>query len=126
MSVNEVAASGVRNRLEEVQRICENGGEAVPTSAVEIIELSRDVVETKHKNAKLVDRVKDLERELEDGRSVKRLTCVNLVISATLVQTLEAKVNDADAKCAKMLDKAAQTEENSRSCTSSLEALLKA
>lgn len=38
----------------------------MPTSIVEFIDLSRDDVETKRYNAKLVDRVSELERELRN------------------------------------------------------------
>lgn len=66
VSADEVAASGVCNKLKQIPRICEDGGEAVPTFVVEVIKPSHEIVETKHDNAKLTNRIVDNERELED------------------------------------------------------------
>lgn len=81
VSVNEVAACEVRDKHKEAQYICEDGCKAVLTSAVRVIALYGDVVESKRKNAKLVSRVNDLEGEQEGVPSVKRLACVTLKVS---------------------------------------------
>lgn len=79
------------------------------TFVVEVIERFRDAFETKRENGKLVDRFHDLERELEDVRSIERLVCVNLKVVTTSVQTLEAKIKYADAKYTKVVGKEAHT-----------------
>lgn len=66
VSVDEVTASSVRNKLTKDQSIREDGSKAVPTSVVEVIQLFKDIVETKRKNAKIVDRLDDLKKKLED------------------------------------------------------------
>lgn len=76
--------------IKEIQRMCEDEDEAVLTIAVEVIEQFRDAVGTKRKNAKLVDRVNHLKRELETARSVERLTCVNLEVPLSRIMTSEA------------------------------------
>lgn len=53
VSAKEVASSGMRGKLQEVQCVCENSGEAVPTTIVEVVELARVGVEAKRKNATL-------------------------------------------------------------------------
>lgn len=51
VSVDEVAASGLQEKLREIQRLCEESGEAVPVTVVEVVDLARVVVETKRENA---------------------------------------------------------------------------
>lgn len=79
----------------------------MPTSIVEVIELSRDVVETKRENAKLIDRINDPERESEDVQSVEQQTCVNLEATTARRQTVETQVKDTDANYAKVVAEAA-------------------
>lgn len=50
------------------------------TSVIEVIELSKKVVETKHNNAKLFDCINNLEKNLEDVKSIERLVYVNLEV----------------------------------------------
>lgn len=47
----------------------------MPTSFIEVIVLSRDVVETRRYNAKLVDRNRDLVQKLKDVKTVERPAC---------------------------------------------------
>lgn len=110
---NDMAASGVGNKLKEVQRLCEDEGEAVLTFVIEVIELSREVIETKRDKGKLVGLISDLERELVDVPSLKRLACVSLELMSVGIKTLEVQVKDADAKYAKVVDETAQTKEKS-------------
>lgn len=125
LSVNEVAASKVCDMVKEVQRICENGGIAVPTSFIDVIELLIEVVETKRKNVKLVNRINDLEKDSKDVRSVERLVCVKLEVASARVKALEAQVSDADAKYAKIVDETTHTKKDLRSRMSSLDSLEK-
>lgn len=50
----------------------------MPTSVVKVVELSRNVVNSKRDNARLVRRNADLVKALEDGRSLERLMCDKL------------------------------------------------
>lgn len=54
----EVSTSGSCSSLEKLQRVCESGGEAVSMSTVKVIDLARQCVEIKSKNAKLPKRNK--------------------------------------------------------------------
>lgn len=56
-SVDEMAASGVCDKLKEAQRIRKGGGKAVPPSVVGVFRLSRIVLKMRRKNIKLVARV---------------------------------------------------------------------
>lgn len=40
MTVDELPAFGVRRKLTEIQQICKDKGESVPTSLIEVIDLS--------------------------------------------------------------------------------------
>lgn len=53
MAVEEVALSGVPGKLQKVQRVCEDGGEVVPTFVVEVIEPACEGIEDRRENAKL-------------------------------------------------------------------------
>lgn len=50
VAAKEVATAGIRSKLREVQRVCEDGGETVFTTIVKVVELARKGVETKRKN----------------------------------------------------------------------------
>lgn len=51
VTAEEAATSGIRNKLREVQRVCDDSGEAVPTTIVEVVELAREGINAKRKNA---------------------------------------------------------------------------
>lgn len=72
VSVNEVAVSGVCDKLKEVQRIYGYGGDTMSTSVVKVIGQSQEIVDTKRTSTKLAGRVSNLSRESQDVRSVKR------------------------------------------------------
>lgn len=112
MFVDEVVESGVRHKFEESQRIRGYKSKAVSTSIAKKIELSRNVVETKRKNAKLVECISHLMKDLENVWPVRRLKRFNLEKTAALVQTLETQLKDVHAKHAKhakVIDKKAQS-----------------
>lgn len=64
LNFKEVASSVLRNKLQEVQRVCVDGGKAVPTIVVEVIEYAREGIEMNRKNATLSDRNTDTEAKL--------------------------------------------------------------
>lgn len=72
MTAEKVAISRIRRKLRKVQRVGEDGGESVPTTTVGLIELARESIETKRKNATMCSRQKDLEVKLVDIRAAKR------------------------------------------------------
>lgn len=55
VTVDEVARLALRGKLREVQRICEEAGRPVPSTVVDVVAISRDVVETKRENVVMVD-----------------------------------------------------------------------
>lgn len=126
VSVDDVVAFTVRDKLKKIQSICEDESKAVPTSVVKVVELSRLIFETKRKNAKLAYRVSDPERELEDMWSIEELARVSLEVATTRVQALEAEVKNANAKNTKVVDKATKAEKDLRFRMFLSEASLKA
>lgn len=64
VTAEELATSGIRGRLQEMQRVCENGVEAVPTPNVKVIELAREGADAKRKNEALSDQNTNSETKL--------------------------------------------------------------
>lgn len=108
-SIDEIAASGVRGKLEEILALFVDKGVAERTSVIELIEFSREAVETKRDNTKLVDGTEGLVREMEDVRSAECLTHINLDVALVFIKLLRALVEDVGAKCAKMVEETAWT-----------------
>lgn len=73
----KLAESEVRGKLKEVQRLCEDKGEIIPKSAIEVIEISREAVEMKRDKAKSVDCNKHMVEEWEDVPPPERIACNN-------------------------------------------------
>lgn len=92
ISVDEVAGSGLRGKLREVQRICEEGGEVVPATVVDVVNLARKVVETKRENVAFVeDRTKALAKVEELQGTVCSLQ-KELDTTNTRVNALETRL----------------------------------
>lgn len=70
----EVALSGLQARLREMQRVREDGNETVPTTIIKVVELAREDIEAKRKNAKLSNRDTDENAKLGEARAVKGTT----------------------------------------------------
>lgn len=66
VAAKEVALSCLCERLRVLPRVCVNGSEAAPTTIADIIELTREGVEAKRKNALLSARNTDIEAKLEE------------------------------------------------------------
>lgn len=64
VSIDEVASSGVRKRLKDIYCLCEDEEKTVPTSVIEVILLSLEVVETNRDNAEFTNHNIVLERKL--------------------------------------------------------------
>lgn len=64
-----MAASGVDNKLREVQRICEKAGEAASTTVIKVIDFVRDGAKTRRKNVKLPEQNTVMQVDLAKGRA---------------------------------------------------------
>lgn len=69
-TAKKVATSGICGKLQEVQRLCENGREAMPTAVVEEIRLAREAIEANRKNATLSNRNTVTEADIVEARAV--------------------------------------------------------
>lgn len=96
----------------------------MPTSVVKVIELSREVVETKRNSAKLMDPTNDLAKKLNDCRAAERKACGNLKRAEGCVKMLNAHVEELGTKNMKIVEEAAQTKEGRRVWITSLESSL--
>lgn len=72
VSAEAVATSNIRCKFREVQRVYENGCEAVPTTTVEVIELAREAIETKRRSVTMCSRQTNLGAELVEIRADRR------------------------------------------------------
>lgn len=56
MTSEEVDTFDIFCRLREIRHVCEDGGEAVPTTVAKMMELARKGIEARRKKATLSDR----------------------------------------------------------------------
>lgn len=98
VSAKEVASSGLRGSLQEVRCVCEDGGEALSTTIVDVIKLARESIEIKCKNAPLSDQNTDIEDKLVDACAVGGTMRGQLVGAECLITAL--KMQSATAKLA--------------------------
>lgn len=68
----EVVTPEIREKLRQVQYVCENGGQAVSTAVVDVVELPCNGIETNRKNATVPTRQTDLEVDLVERRAARR------------------------------------------------------
>lgn len=108
ISADELAASGLRGKLKMHQRICKDRGKSVSASVLEVINFSREVMETRPDNAKLLDRTSDLALELVESRTSKRLACDRTQKTEACVKVLELHVAPSKSKYSKTIEKSAQ------------------
>lgn len=84
----EMNTSGTHGKVQEAQRICDDGGKGVSTKIVEVIELARHGIEAKRKDAALSDRQTDTETELVDTRAARRTMKGKISAAMEWVETL--------------------------------------
>lgn len=126
VSAKEVATTGVRGKLREMQRVCEDCSKTVPTATVKFAELEREGVELKRKNASLSDQNTNIEVEFLKVCAAKRT--MHGQLKSAERQTIALKTHLADAKLAhgKLVDKLSKTEADLRAQTVSVEQLFSA
>lgn len=108
VSADELATSGVREKKKKIKRIWEDDGESVTLSELEVVDLSREVAETKRNNSKLLDCNNHLIFELHISRTSKRLACIRVQKKEGCVQALEEHLAALDSKYSKTVEKLLQ------------------
>lgn len=108
-----------------MQRICEDRGKAVPTSALQMIDLSREVAEVNRNNAKLMDCNIYLVLELNESRASKRLARNRVQKADARGKALEEHVESSDSNHSKTVEYVAQLEKKLCMGVTSLESGLK-
>lgn len=94
-TAEEVATTSIRGRLREVQRICEEGGEAVPTTFVDVTELAREDNKVKGKNATTSDRQRDSRTQLVETSAARRTIIGQVTAVKNRIKALKAQQTDA-------------------------------
>lgn len=126
VSADELATSGVRGKLEKIRHIYKGGGEAVPTSLLEVGDLSGGVIETKRDNAKVLDRTNDLIVVLDESCTLERSVCDKVKKAKARINALEKHVAASDAKYSKTVEEPPQVNGELRTRNTSLVSELKA
>lgn len=95
--IREAASSGVRCKLGEVLRVCEDGDGDVPTTFAEVIELACESIEVKRNSAILSDWNLDKEVALVDVRATASTMCsqheaAELQVAAHKTQLVDTKL----------------------------------
>lgn len=89
MSAEQVTMSRNRGKLRESQRICKDGGEASPSTMVDVIELAREDVEAKHTDATRTSRHTDLETDLVKVLAARETLSVRMAAAEGRVDLLQ-------------------------------------
>lgn len=95
VSAKNMATSGICSKLQEVQRVCENGDKAASRAKVEVVELAREVVEQKRKNATLPGRSLHMEAELVEAHAARSTMRDKLEAMEGYVRALKTQLVDA-------------------------------
>lgn len=74
VTAKEALTSGIRGDYQEVQRVCKDSGEGVLTTVVYFINLARECVETRCKNAELLERYMDVKANFLE-RAPQKVQC---------------------------------------------------
>lgn len=95
VNAKKVASSGICRKLEEAQRVCEDGKESVSATAVVVIGLAHEGVKAKRKNATPSEQNADMHAELVQPRAANRSICRQLVEAKRRIAALKAQLDDA-------------------------------
>lgn len=112
VAAKEVASSGLNGKLRAVLRVSENGGEAVPTTIVEVIELGCGGVKMKRKNTALSDQNTDMERELVKACAVEGIIRRQLAEAERRTTALKTQSADPKLELEKLAAEMFRTEAN--------------
>lgn len=70
VTVEKVSTSGIRGKLQDVQRLCEDGGKTMLSTIVDLIEFAGEGVEAKRENRTMFIQTTDIGTEHVEARSV--------------------------------------------------------
>lgn len=109
LTLDEMFTSVVCGKLREVQRVRGEGGEAMPTKIVDVIEHARDGIEMKRKNATLFSRQTNLKAKLVEMRATWRTMRDRITATEARVKTLKGQLTDAQSAFEKLADDLSRT-----------------
>lgn len=126
VTAKEVTTSGICGELGEVQRICEDGDEAVPTTIVIVIKLVREGIKVERKIATMPSQQTDLECELVETRAAERTIRRHCSTAIERVTTLKAQLFNAQMALEKLAIESSKTGADLRAEMVAVEELLDA
>lgn len=89
----KVATYGIRRKLQELQRICENGGDALPTKIVEVIKPAFEGVEANPKNVAPSNQNTDMKSKFVELCAVGSTTCEELAEAERRTTALKTQLD---------------------------------
>lgn len=107
MNAEKVATSGIRGKLQNVQRVCEDGGEAVSSTIIDVIELAFEDIEVKRKIATMSGRQMFLEAGLVEIRAAGRTMRSQMAAAEDWIKNPKAQLTDAHMALEKLIDRSA-------------------
>lgn len=89
-TAKKIALIGIRGNLRDVHHVCAEGGEAVPTTIANKIELAHEGIELKRKNATISKLKTDLEAQMVEMTSGGRLLRGPITAKENCVKALKS------------------------------------
>lgn len=109
VSGKEVATTGISGKLPEVQCVCGECGEAVSTTNINVVELAREGIKVKRKNATMFSPQTDMEAQLVESRSVGRTIWGLNMAAEDRMKARKTQLADARSVLEKYADVASKT-----------------
>lgn len=84
----------------------------MPTTIVDVVELPRESIEMKRKNATMPDRQTDLEAQLVEALAAKRTMRIQITTAEGLIKALNVRLADAQLALEKLANEWSKAEAN--------------
>lgn len=102
LTAKEVVLFAFHGWLPEVQRVCEDAGEAVSLMVDKVAELARECVEAKRKNVALSGQNTDTEAELVGPCAIKYTRCEHLTDAKRRIVVPKTQLDEAQLELDKL------------------------
>lgn len=126
LTAEDSTTTGIHDKLREVRCFCEEGGEAVTATIVDVFELAREGIEVKRKNATMTGRRTDLKAQLIETFFAGRTIRGQITAAETRIRGLKTQLGDAQFALQKLADESSDTKANLRAEFVAAEKLLDA
>lgn len=84
-TAEKLSTSGICVELREIQCVCKMGGEGLPTTIFDKVELAREPIEIKHKNEALSNRNTDMKAKLLESLAARSTMWGQITVAENLI-----------------------------------------